>query len=127
VWASGVPGSQGANPPMLKSFGFRDSDSGASSICHGQRQFRVGGLQTRARRRSCRLPSQFRVRVLIFGFCFRAKQAHLKEFEGLLPQIQGHNLALTVLYVPYRSEANARSGSNEGSYSRPIDFGMTQL
>ena len=31
----------------------------------------------------------------------RAKRAQLHRFQGLLPESQGHNLALTVLYVPY--------------------------
>ena len=32
---------------------------------------------------------------------FRAKREHLGRVQGLLPESQGHNLALTVLYVPY--------------------------
>ena len=32
--------------------------------------------------------------------CFRSKREHLLKFYGLLPESQGQNLALTVLYVP---------------------------
>jgi hypothetical protein len=31
---------------------------------------------------------------------FRAKREQLKRFEGLLPESQGQNMVLTVLYVP---------------------------
>jgi len=32
---------------------------------------------------------------------FRAKRGPLERVEGLLREIQGHNLVLTVSYVPY--------------------------
>jgi len=77
---------------------------------------------------------------------FRAKREQLQMCSDLLPESQGPNLALTVLCVPYsldigrgasrttapsRSEVPATSpmcsGSEAGSYSRLIDFGITQL
>jgi hypothetical protein len=36
---------------------------------------------------------------------FPAKKEQLKLLQGLLPEIQGQNLALTVLYVPYSLES----------------------
>jgi len=70
---------------------------------------------------------------------FRAKMEHLKEFQVLLPESQGQNMALTVVYVPY-SLGSGRgapvvdsyftemcSGSEEGSYLRLMEFCITQL
>ena len=44
----------------------------------------------------------------------RAKKEHLKGFRGLSPESKGHNLALTVLYVPYLLD----SGEQRGWYRR---------
>ena len=38
----------------------------------------------------------------------RAKWDHMKTFQGLLPQSQGQNLALTVLCVPYSLDSVTR-------------------
>ena len=38
---------------------------------------------------------------LFVVYRFRAKTKQLETVEGLLPESQGQNLALTVLYVPY--------------------------
>jgi len=39
--------------------------------------------------------------VIYFGRHFRAKREHFEVFNILLPKIQGRNLAVTVLCVPY--------------------------
>jgi hypothetical protein len=44
------------------------------------------------------LNAKAKIFVLI---CLGAKRGHLKWFEGLLPESQGQNLAVTVLHVPY--------------------------
>ena len=36
----------------------------------------------------------------------RAKTGHLKTLKGLLPESQGHNLGLTIFYVPYWREVS---------------------
>jgi hypothetical protein len=38
---------------------------------------------------------------------FRAKRTQLKPFEGLSPEIQGHNLAVTVLHVPFSLDSGS--------------------
>jgi len=38
---------------------------------------------------------------------FRAKREKLKLFQGPLPQRQGRNLALTVVYVPHSPDSDA--------------------
>jgi len=69
----------------------------------------------------------------------RAKREQPEQFEGVLLESQGQNLALTVLYVP--SSLNSGwcamgpcnhstemcSGSEAGSYLRLIDSCTTQL
>ena len=40
----------------------------------------------------------------------RAKREHLQIFHGFLPESQGQNLALTVLYVPYSLDRGIGGG-----------------
>ena len=46
-------------------------------------------------------PSTARITLVSQYYHFRARREELKRFKGLLPESQGQNLALTVLYVPY--------------------------
>jgi len=43
---------------------------------------------------------------------FRAKREHLKMCQGLSPESQRHNLALTLLFVPYSFESGIESVSD---------------
>ena len=90
--------------------------------------------------------------LLISAFCemmllrstHRAEKQHLETFQAMLPGIQGHNLAMTVLHVPHSLDSGPEiewyssqfknnwsaemwSGSEEGSYSRLTDCCITQL
>jgi hypothetical protein len=56
----------------------------------------------------------------------QAKKEQLKTFEGLRPESRNQNLALTVLYAPYSPDSGWES-TEDGSYSRLMDFCITQL
>jgi hypothetical protein len=53
-----------------------------------------------------------------------AKTEQLDRFCGLLPERQGHDLAVTVLYVPYSLDSGGRlrvgRGSSEGGGSARV-------
>ena len=52
---------------------------------------------------------------------FRAKREHLQGVEGLLPESQGQNLAVTVLDVPRSLDSGAagRVHEEKSLYMRP--------
>ena len=43
----------------------------------------------------------FKKRDVVHRVCFRTKREQLQRVSGRLPESQGHNRDLTVLYVPY--------------------------
>ena len=44
---------------------------------------------------------------------FRAKREHRKRVHGFLPESQGQNLVLTVLYVPYSLDSDTFEEAND--------------
>ena len=54
-------------------------------------------------------------------FCcrFQAKRKRLEKFQGLLPERQGQNLAMTVLYVPHSLDNGRRKSLCHGGRDQP--------
>jgi len=70
----------------------------------------------------------------VLGYRFRAKREQLTRVEGLLPESQGQNLALTVLHVPCsldigEGSKDTRTGvwgcQERGGLPRAIEKGTT--
>ena len=84
------------------------------------------GAVLRVQSSGCRVQgSGFRVQSS--GGRFRAKRGQLNRVKGLLPESQGHNLALTGLYVPYSLDSGRVARNPEASESCATSFDTASL
>ena len=58
---------------------------------------------------------------------FRARRGQLETLEGLLPDSQGQNLALTVLYMPYSLDSGTRTGQAAGGKAEVLAVGRLKV
>ena len=61
------------------------------------------------------------------GVHFRAKREQLKRFQVLLPESQGHNLAVNVLHVPYLRTPPASSEAHAACFFYIITLSSLEL
>ena len=77
----------------------------------------------------CRITEASAGEVLhgVHGYRFRAKRGKLKMFEGLLPESQRQNLAVSAIYVPYSLDGGPHYTTHPSDSKKVIQINLLSI